>query len=426
MLALEIARAATGRRKVLMAARGYHGSHGAFEAGTFGHEGPETLLAPFGDAEAFAAVLSEHGSDVACVVLEPVLGSGGVVEAGPEFFAQVQAATARAGAVFVLDEVITFRLSTGGAQALLDVTPDLTAMGKIIGGGFPVGAVGGRADLMALTDPMGEPKVHHSGTFNGNPVTTAAGIVSVQHLTSDAIGTMDTLTARFETSLVDAGEVPLSTRRVGSLLQVVFDDERAVPLFHLAALNHGLFLRRERSARTVNRRRRAPRRRSGRTGRRRPRRRRQRAQLTTLELRKNGTNWVAGASSREIGEPAADSSVRFPSHRTVLGRPRRPCQAANWTRPIGLERSPSYGKARGRPRSRGCSRTAAHRPCICLSRGGTRPCVKAPQHGRGGAGRHQSGTLRARRHRRIRRSSPRPTAARQRVAGIRAARYDRE
>ena len=241
MLALEIARAATGRRKVLMAARGYHGSHGAFEAGTFGHEGPETLLAPFGDAEAFAAVLSEHGSDVACVVLEPVLGSGGVVEAGPEFFAQVQAATARAGAVFVLDEVITFRLSTGGAQALLDVTPDLTAMGKIIGGGFPVGAVGGRADLMALTDPMGEPKVHHSGTFNGNPVTTAAGIVSVQHLTSDAIGTMDTLTARFETSLVDAGEVPLSTRRVGSLLQVVFDDERAVPLFHLAALNHGLF-----------------------------------------------------------------------------------------------------------------------------------------------------------------------------------------
>ena len=83
--------------------------------------------------------------------------------------------------MFILDEVITLRLSTGGAQAALGVSPDLTAMGKIIGGGFPVGAVGGRADLLALCDPD-KPRLFHSGTFNGNPVTTAAGLVSLQHL----------------------------------------------------------------------------------------------------------------------------------------------------------------------------------------------------------------------------------------------------
>ena len=152
MLAVEIARAATGRRRILMARFGYHGSAPHFEVGFHGHEGPETAIAPFGEAEAFEAILAE--GDIACVILEAVMGSSGLVEAPPRFFDQVRQAAHRAGSLLVLDEVITLRLSSGGAQSLLGVTPDLTAMGKIIGGGFPVGAVGGRADLLALCDPF--------------------------------------------------------------------------------------------------------------------------------------------------------------------------------------------------------------------------------------------------------------------------------
>jgi glutamate-1-semialdehyde 2,1-aminomutase len=157
--------------------------------------------------------------------------------------------------VFVLDEVITLRLSTGGAQAELGVLPDLTAMGKIIGGGFPVGAVGGRADLLALCDPD-KPRLFHSGTFNGNPVTTAAGLVSLQHLTAAQIDAMGARAAELETVLAKAAAgagVPLSIRRSGSMLQLFISevapdaipertDGGAMTAFHLAALNHGVFL----------------------------------------------------------------------------------------------------------------------------------------------------------------------------------------
>jgi glutamate-1-semialdehyde 2,1-aminomutase len=255
MVAVEIARVATGRRKVLMARYGYHGSAPHFECGTFGHEGPDTLLATYQDPSAFEAVLGEHGSEIAAVILEPVMGSAGLVAAPPEDLERIARATRAAGAVFVLDEVITLRLSTGGAQAELGVLPDLTAMGKIIGGGFPVGAVGGRADLLALCDPD-KPRLFHSGTFNGNPVTTAAGLVSLQHLTAAQIDAMGARAAELETVLAKAAAgagVPLSIRRSGSMLQLFISevapdaipertDGGAMTAFHLAALNHGVFL----------------------------------------------------------------------------------------------------------------------------------------------------------------------------------------
>ena len=137
------------------------------------------------------------------------------------------------------------------AQAVLGVSPDLTAMGKIIGGGFPVGAVGGRADLLALCDPD-KPRLFHSGTFNGNPVTTSAGLVSLQHLTADQIDLMATR-AELETSLPRRRRGrPASIRRSGSMLQLFFSevapdatnertDGAAMTAFHLAALNHGVF-----------------------------------------------------------------------------------------------------------------------------------------------------------------------------------------
>jgi glutamate-1-semialdehyde 2,1-aminomutase len=254
MHAAMIAREVTGRRRVLMARFGYHGSYDAFEVGNLGHSGPDTLVAPYGDAAAFEAVLAEAGGEIACVILEPVMGSSGVVPAPPDFLARVGDATRAAGALFVLDEVITLRLATGGAQALAGVEPDLTTFGKLVGGGFPVGAVGGRADVLRVTEPE-RGSLPLSGTFNANPVTMAAGAASVRELTDERIVAIDRWCARLADGLskaaADAG-VPFSVRRVGSLLNVFCCPEPppsipertdAAPMaaLHLACLNHGLF-----------------------------------------------------------------------------------------------------------------------------------------------------------------------------------------
>lgn len=252
MLALLVARTATGRRKVLMARNGYHGSHEAFLHGAGGAPGdwPDTLVAPFGDAEAFESILANEGDQIAAVFLEPA--QGGVVTAPAEFFQRVLAAARAAGSVFVLDEVITFRQSTGGMQKTLGITPDITMFGKIIGGGFPVGAIGGRRDLMEHLDPR-RGIINHSGTFNGNPLTAAAGVVSVRELTAERIAIMagqaEELADRIAAS-AERRRLPLSILHAGSLLGLSFSTgERASrggpnPMaanLHLAGLNHGLF-----------------------------------------------------------------------------------------------------------------------------------------------------------------------------------------
>lgn len=258
MLALHVARVHTGRHKVLMARFGYHGSHEVFEAGFFGNTGekawPHTIVAPWGDAAAFEAVLERQGDEIAAVFLEAAMGSSGLVGAPTEFFQRVIDATHRAGAVFVLDEVITLRMSEGGHQANLGITPDLTTMGKVIGGGYPVGAVGGNTELMSLLDP-GRGKIFHSGTFNGNPVTTAAGLPSLAHLSDDRIERMSGQAERLDTLLADGAAqagLPFSSRRIGSLLNIYFtpeapeanllrSDASIMRKAHLAGMNHGMY-----------------------------------------------------------------------------------------------------------------------------------------------------------------------------------------
>ena len=252
ILALTIARARSGRHKVLMARHGYHGILGEFEAGSFRgrmpQSAPATYLGVYNDAASFEEVLAAHGDEIAAVVLEPVMGAGGVVPATAEFLRRVQAATEAAGALFVLDEVITFRLAEGGAQALLGIEPDLTMLGKIIGGGFPVGAVVGKREAMQVLEP-GPAQVFHSGTFCGNPVTMAAGVVSVRELTAARIERMDQLAARLCERLATHASnlrLPLAINRSGSLLNLSFTSDEssvgpeAAHLFFLAALNHGL------------------------------------------------------------------------------------------------------------------------------------------------------------------------------------------
>lgn len=254
-LAFTIARKITGRQKLLMARYGYHGSLLEFETGSFGREGPLTYLATYNDLEDFEAVLEDHGDEIAAVFVEPVLGSGGVIASNAAFLNGVRQAAHKAGALFVLDEVLTWRFAVGGCQSLMSVDPDLTMIGKGIGGGFPVGAVGGKRAFMKVFDPA-DMKVFHTGTFNANPVTMAAGNVSVRELTAERIETMHALMDALKDGLVAAvrkAGLPVAVNHFGSCLNLYFsarppassvvrEDAEIMSKFHHAAMNHGLFM----------------------------------------------------------------------------------------------------------------------------------------------------------------------------------------
>jgi glutamate-1-semialdehyde 2,1-aminomutase len=255
LLAQRLASAVTGRDSVLAARAGYHGSADVFMAATTGAGGPRTLLAEHGDLSTWAEVLERHGDRIAAVFVEPVLGAGGVVEAPHGFLAELAELSRQAGALFVLDEVITFRLAPGGAQSLHGVTPDLTTFGKVIGGGLPVGAIGGRRQLMERFDPNRPDALAHGGTYNGNPVTTAAGLVTVQHLTGPEITRIAALAQRLADGVVQAARavgLPASVRVAGSIANVYLQDApprtaldrtdgQLMSAVHLAGLVHGLF-----------------------------------------------------------------------------------------------------------------------------------------------------------------------------------------
>jgi glutamate-1-semialdehyde 2,1-aminomutase len=254
-LAFTIARVITGRNKVLMARYGYHGSLFEFEIGSFGKEGPLTHLATYNRLDEFAAVLDEHGDDIAAVFLEPVMGASGITAGDKAFLQGVRKAAHAAGALFVLDEVLTLRFAVGGCQAGLAIDPDLTMLGKIIGGGFPVGAVGGKKDILKIFDPD-DMKVFHTGTFNANPVTMVAGEVSLRELTAERIEVMCDLRESLQSQLTDVAKkhgLPFATNHYGSCLNIYFsdsvpessvvrDDDELMDKFHLACINHGVFI----------------------------------------------------------------------------------------------------------------------------------------------------------------------------------------
>ncbi len=180
LLAITVATIFTKRKKVLVFDGGYHGAVFGFAGGGSPINAPfDYVLAPYNDLDATRALIAQHAADLAVVILEPMMGSGGCIAALPAFLHMIRAETARVGALMILDEVMTSRLSPGGLQTVRGVKPDLTTFGKYIGGGMSFGAFGGRGDIMDLFDPRRANALPHAGTFNNNVLTMAAGLAGL-------------------------------------------------------------------------------------------------------------------------------------------------------------------------------------------------------------------------------------------------------
>jgi glutamate-1-semialdehyde 2,1-aminomutase len=242
MSAIRLARGATGRDFIIKFDGCYHGHADSLlvKAGsggaTFGV--PDslgvppalaalTLTVPFNDLDAVRRQLEAHPEQVAAVIVEPVAGNMGVVPPAPGFLAGLRDLTARHGSLLIFDEVITgFRVAWGGAQARYGVRPDLTCLGKIIGGGLPVGAYGGSRRIMERVSPLGG--VYQAGTLSGNPLAVAAGLATLRALqTPGTYERLEALGARVERDVVEAARaagVPVTVNRVGSMLTVFFTD----------------------------------------------------------------------------------------------------------------------------------------------------------------------------------------------------------
>ena len=267
--ALRAAKAFTGKSRVMKMAGGYHGSHDQVAVGTSPpFDGPvpiglspgavsEVILGRFNDLDYTADLVRRHRHELAAVIVEPMLGSGAIV-ADRTFLQGLRAVTAECGVLLILDEIITFRLAVGGLQQVFDLAPDLTTLGKIIGGGLPVGAFGGRADVMATYDPTRRGTISHSGTFNGNAATMAAGLATLARYDHTAVAGLNTAGDAFRArlnGLAQAAGVEAVVVGYGSLMQVHFraaaprtpeasadGDGRLVKLLHLALLTRGVFI----------------------------------------------------------------------------------------------------------------------------------------------------------------------------------------
>jgi glutamate-1-semialdehyde 2,1-aminomutase len=275
MSAIRLARGFTGRNFVVKFEGCYHGHSDAMlvkagsgvatlgipgSAGVPAETAMHTLALPFNDLEAVQAVFAARPHDIACVVVEPVVGNAGTIPPAKGYLEGLREITAAHGALLILDEVMTgFRLSLGGAQQIYSIKPDLTTLGKIVGGGLPCGAFGGRADVMEFLAPLGP--VYQAGTLSGNPLAMAAGIATLRHLIDheeDVYNGLDNTTGRIAEGVARIAHeqgIPLTTNRVGSMFTWFFTDQNVSDFsgaatsdtvsfgrFHRAMLDAGVWL----------------------------------------------------------------------------------------------------------------------------------------------------------------------------------------
>lgn len=246
MSAVRLARAYTGRNKILKFEGCYHGHSDALlvKSGsgllTDGYQDSngitdgvlkDTLTSTFGDIETVKKILKNK--DIACVIVEPIPANMGLIETHRNFLEELRELTKETGTILIFDEVISgFRLALGGAQEYFNINPDLTTLGKIIGGGYPVGAFGGKKEIMDLVAPVG--RVYHAGTLSGNPISAKAGYATIKYLKDNKDKVYTELTNKVEylvekiRELADKYNVKICINSVGSLFTIFFTDEENV------------------------------------------------------------------------------------------------------------------------------------------------------------------------------------------------------
>jgi glutamate-1-semialdehyde 2,1-aminomutase len=262
LMNVALARVATGRESLLVFRGGYHGGVLSWVTGPSPVNVPfPAVIGTYNDVDGTRELIHRHGPELAAVLVEPMLGSAGCIPATPEFLTMLREETIAAGALLVFDEVMTSRLSTGGAQQRYGVRPDLTSLGKYLGGGLSFGAFGGRRELMERFDPSRPGAIGHAGTFNNNVLSMAAGVAGLtQVLTSDALTELNGRGDRLREGLNDVFArvgSPFGATGIGSLLNVhatpalvrsphdlAGADDRAKEILFFDLLERGIYLAR--------------------------------------------------------------------------------------------------------------------------------------------------------------------------------------
>jgi len=259
MSALRLARAFTGRSKIIKFDGGYHGHADALlvkagsglassgvptSAGIHPGLAEDTIVLPYNDTEAITKAFAAHAGEVAAVIIEPIAGNMGIVLPEPGYLGALRELTEDDGALLIFDEVISgFRVGLDGAQGIFGITPDLTCLGKIVGGGLPVGAYGGRKDIMEQVAPLGP--MYQAGTLSGNPLAMAAGVATLERLREPGVyDELERLGALLQTGLTrvfNDAEIPVTINRVGSLLTAFFTGSPVKDMADASAGDHEAF-----------------------------------------------------------------------------------------------------------------------------------------------------------------------------------------
>jgi glutamate-1-semialdehyde 2,1-aminomutase len=268
MFAVRAARAFSGKDKILKMEGNYHGSYDIMEMTVGWRKLPpglpksveqDVLTTPFNDKASAEKLIRENKDELAAVIVEGILGAGGMIPPEDDYMKFLQQTARENDVLFIADEVISFRLATGGAQQIFDFQPDLTALGKTIGGGLPVGAFGGREDVMAVYSPRHKRPAHHAGTFVASSIAVAAAVAGLKELTAETIDRINalgwSLREKLQGSLDDL-KIKAQIKGYGSLQQIHFtpepihhaatafltQDRDILRLFHLSLMNKGIFI----------------------------------------------------------------------------------------------------------------------------------------------------------------------------------------